>query len=393
MSIHRHPPALCLLGLGVIAGCSATLPIDNSVVFPSMPVSEDGCLPAVDRIPSVDEPTPLGFTAIDVLTRLAGPRSSALDWLEPAPSAEYLLEYGPERGRSTLDLDVRVAEGPILYRYRVPALGASEETECGGGALEIPVEVTLRSGEQALDERFETTLEASVPYRGRLRKTLLTRSLDGGLTFDRVTSLDPDRSFVLETVTFDAVLWPGGSMGSLGTHVDARRARPPTKEEMFGPPPNPARQPRDVATWPSAHACPGGGRALPIDAPVLGFSAADVLERLARGGPRQLTRGDGTTTAVNVELAQVVDPELCQDVTDRLSFGVTLRAKSEDGSVDDVLLVQVEALDDGGDIGEISLASDAPSAFPEVEMPAAQLGAGADDESESPEPGDVTVVE
>jgi hypothetical protein len=370
MSIH-HSSAVWLLGLGVIAGCGASLPPGDVVVFPLAPPSEDGCTPALDRIASVDEATPLGFTALDVVTRLSGPRSSTLDWLEAAPSEEYILEYGPEHGRSTIELDVRLANGPILHRYRTPLLGTAEETECDAGALEIPVEVTLRSAGQALDERFEATLEARVPYRARLTQSFAPNSLAGGLELDRISSLDPARTFELGALTLDAVLWPGGSMGSLGARVDARHA---TLSKELRPPPDPAEQPRNIAAWPSGRDCPGEARALPIDAPVLGFSAADVLERLARGGPRPLIRPDGASTPVNVELAQVVDTELCQAVTGNLSFDVRLRAKSEDGSLDEVLQVRVEALDDGGNVGEINLVSDDPNA-PPLAQPAAQLGA------------------
>jgi hypothetical protein len=391
MPIHRHLPAAGVLGLGVIAGCGASVPLD-SVSMPNLPVSENGCVPALSRIASVDEATPLGFTALDVLTRLAGPSSSTLDWLDPAPSEEYQLEYGPERGRSTLDVDVRVAEGPILYRHRVPSLLAEADTECDPGALEIPVEVTLHSGGQALDERFEATLEARVPYRAHLTKTLRPNALAGGLEFDRLTSLDPERGFQLLGLTFDAVLWPGGSMGSLGASVEARHATP---SDRLRPAPAAAGQPREVATWPSAESCPGASRALPIDAPVLGFSAADVLERLARGGPRQLTRADGTSMPVNVELAQVVDSELCQDVGDSLSFGVTLRAKSEDGTLDEVLLVRVEAFDDGGDVGDISLVSDSGVAPAQVALPTPpDPNAEAPDEApDDPAAQNITVVE
>jgi hypothetical protein len=379
MSIH-HSSAVWVLGLGVITACAASLPPGDVVVFPNAPPSEDGCAPAVARIAAVDEPTPLGFTAIDVLNRLSGPRSSALDWLEAAPSEEYLLEYGPERGRSRLELDVRLAEGPILHRYRTPLLGSADDTECDAGALEIPVEVTLHSAGQALDEHFVATLEARVPYRARLTKAFAPGSLTGALELARVVSLDPARSFEIGALTLDAVLWPGGSMGSLGARVDARHAPP-----SGGPSPAPgaAEQPRSIAVWPSGRDCPGDAKALPIDAPVLGFSAADVLERLARGGPRQLTLVDGTSKPVNIELAQVVDTELCQAVTDRLSFGVTLRAKSEDGSVDEVLAVRVEALDEGGDVGEINLASDDPDAA-QLALPAAQLGQSPEAPAEDP---------
>ena len=170
---------MALLG-GLALGCSSAA-VPEPIYYPMPPPSEDGCAPALTALASVDEPTPLGFTAIDALNRLAGPRSSALEWLAPAPNDEFELALGPEQGSSTLALDVRLREGPLVHRFREPILGAPDDTTCDPGQLEIPVTVTLESGAQGLTESFDAVLEVRAPYRGHISARLAPGALRGGV--------------------------------------------------------------------------------------------------------------------------------------------------------------------------------------------------------------------
>jgi hypothetical protein len=305
----------------------------------------------------VDEPTPLGFSALDVLARLGGRTSSSLDWLEPEPSEEYELEYGPEQGRSSLVVDVRAGDGQIMNRWREPLLNAPEDTECGPGVLDIPVEVTLSSAGSALEESFDAVLSASVPYRGHLSKRIEPRRLRGGLTLGRLVSLDPERSFSLGALTFEAELWSGGSRGVLGAELYSLYTNP---SEDLRPAPAAPSQPGPLALWPSGRACGGAQVALPSDARVLGFSALDVLERIRQAGPRQLTWHDGSVTPVRLVPLEP-DVELCQELGESLSFEVVLRAESVDGRLGVDLPVNVDVVDAGGDIGDIAIQSRGPA--------------------------------
>ena len=348
-----HAPLLLPAALAVASasGCGATLPIDP-LVLPSAAVNSS-CAPGLDRVEHVDEPTPLGFSAVDVLTRLSGANSVSVDWIEPPASDEYILSYGPEQGRSSLTLDVRLSDGPILHRYSVPTAFAPEDTQCDAGQLEIPVEVALLSAGAALDERFQAVLIASVPYRGRITKTIEPRKLAGGLNFGQLTSLDPERHFELGPLDLDTTLWEGGSMGSLSAHIDARYAMP---SKALRPPPLEPAQPGPLAEWPSARACEGAAHSLPSDAAVLGFSAADVLTQLTRSEPRQLAWSDGTTKPVRFELTNA-PTEICQTIDETLGFDATLRAQSEDRDLDVELPVHIDAAGAGGRIGEIQVTS------------------------------------
>lgn len=346
-----------LLGLAASLGCGATpLPVQPGLF--SLPSASAGpCVQTFSAVAHWDEPTALGFSAVEVLGRLAGSRSSALDWAEPVPNDEYVLDYGPERGSSGLDLDVRARDGRVLLSEAMPRLDAPEGTTCPPGALQIPVEVTLRSSGLALDERIDTVLEASVPYQGHIHHTLSERTLDGALDFYQVLSLDPERAFWIGSLGIEALLWEGGSLGSLNAEIGGGYTR---AAEQFRPLPAPAAQPPALATWPSARECDGGARYLPSDARVLGFSVRDVLERLAAPAERSLTWSDGTVVPIALEL-EAPEAFSCQEIGETLRFGAMLRAHSDDESLDVRLPVQIEVQNGGrGEIGAIAVAGSEP---------------------------------
>jgi len=342
------------LALCLVAGCGSQNLDLMPPLYPGVD-SEDGCVARVAWVQHVDEPTELGFSAVEVLGQLAGNRHSALDWLEPEASAEYELEYGPEQGRSSLDLDVHAADGPIRLGWREP-LASAPDAECGPGWLEIPVEVTLASGGSALTESFSATLSAIAPHRGQLSTRLRPGALRGGLAFGRVLSLDPERRFTVSALTLDVELWPGGSRGSLGVELESQLANPP---EGLLLPASPPSAPGPLAIWPSARECGGGAIALPNDARVLGFSVQDVLDRLRQGGPRQLTWPDGAVTPVRL-VPEPAEPELCQVRGSSLSFEGVLRAESMDGNLRVDLPVSIDASDAGGSIGAIEVETRGP---------------------------------
>ena len=352
---RRRSALASIAPAGLALACGAALPAPSpGLYFPAE--GGDGCLPAVTRIEAVDEPTPLGFTAIEALQRLAGPRSSPLEWIEPAANDEYLLTLGPEGGRSSLDLDLRLREGPVLHRFRTPSLIAPDDVECDPGAIEIPISVTLQSGEQGLAESFDAWLEARVPYRGHLSGQLEPSALRGGLGLAHVTSLDPERVMSLGPVSIEADVWEGGSDGSVSVQLRASHARASSELRL---PPDPPAQPGIIAAWPSMAACDADSRALPTDAKVLGFSVDDVLAELRRGEPRQAVWSDGSQAPLALELDTEAS-ELCQRVGESLSFTATLRARSDDG-LDLRSAVRIEALDAGGRVGTIRIESAEPN--------------------------------
>lgn len=352
-------PAVGCLGAGtlfaLIVGSACAPTLVDAGNFPEIPASNTPCVTLVERIQYLDEVTPLGFSAVELLNHVAGAHDSDLTWLEPVSNEEYQLDYGPERGRSTLQLGIAAGEGPVLYEHQEPVLFAPEDTECQVGALKVPVDVTLRSGGQALDETFAATLAASVPYRAHLSKTLARARVGGGVAATGIMSLDRERTFALGGFTLNMELWQGGSRGSLLGQVVGAYAKPSKTLRLS---PQPETEQPGLAVWPSDATCDDGSSPIPSDAKVMGFSARDVLEVLTGSDGLQLSWDDGAATPLAIDFLELED-ELCQSLADELEFDATLHARTADGRVDVKLPVHVSSAAQGAGIGEIAISSNA----------------------------------
>ncbi|HVZ31455.1 MAG TPA: hypothetical protein VG963_03470 [Polyangiaceae bacterium] len=314
------------------------------------------CVSEVARLDHLDEASPLGFSAVELLARASGESSSPLVWLPPSSGPEYRLEYGPEHGVSTLQLQVAAAEGDVLYHSETPAPGAAEEVQCAPSVLDVPVRVTLQSGAQALDESFAARLLASTPYRASFSHSFAPGSLGGGLLTD-VGSLDPERRISAGALLLDVTVWQGGSSGTLRAVLQSDYAQPSKELRPALAPPG---EPQSLAVWPSAESCPDTGRHLPSSARVLGFSVEDVQRSLGSAAPRPLTWSSGDTTEVRLEL-EAPPSELCQSIEDELAFDAILHAHTLDDRLDAELPVQVSVASDAGSMGAIAIRSSEPS--------------------------------
>jgi hypothetical protein len=350
-----------VLVLLCLVACAAPPEVEPEV--PIWPVSSEPCTPVFERVEHLDEPSALGFSAVELLARVAGDSVSPLVWLPPEPSSEYLLAYGPESGRSRLRLRVVAAPGEVYYRHELLSEYAPEGTECADGVLQVPVSVSLQSDAQALDETFSAWLEASAVYRAHFSHSFAPGSAGGGFAFSDLTSLDPDRTFSAGALSLQVVLWEGGSQGSLSTEIRSRLV-PQASLAARQAWPTPPEDAVNLALWPSAEACdvPASSR-LPSDAKVLGFSVSDVLEALATEGTRELTWSTGNSTSLQLDFVSPAR-ELCQVVGDSLAFDAMVRVRTADGRLSAEVPVQISASNDGGTIGEVTVqtAEEAPSA-------------------------------
>jgi hypothetical protein len=336
--------------------CAALTACAEAVIVadvPMVPLTIAPCTPIAERLQHLDQPSALGFSAVELLARVAGESSSPLAWLPAEPSSEYTLAYGPENGRSSLRLQVLPAEGEVLYRHELRADDAPDDVECGESVLVVPVTVSVQSGAGALDETFAAQLEASTVYRAQLTHRFTSRS--GAFNTD-LRSLDPERTFSAGPLLLQATLWEGGSQGSLSTEVLGAftdRASPAARGAF--PVPLAAAEPTYLAQWPSAEPCGAASMSrLPSDAKVLGFSVTDVLSALAASRSRELIWSTGDVTALELDFVPPAS-ELCQSVDGALAFGTSLRLRTADGKLTTELPVQISAASEGGALGEISV--------------------------------------
>ena len=346
----------------VIVSVLGALACAEAPIVPEVPMVQltiAPCTPVVERLQHLDQPSALGFSAVELLARLAGESSSPLSWLPPESSAEYTMSYGPESGRSSLRLQVMPAEGEVLYRHELRADDAPDDVECAEAVLEVPVTVSLQTGAGALDETFPAQLEASAVYRAQLSHRF-GRDPGGAFNAD-LRSLDPERAFAVGPLLLQATLWEGGSQGSISAEVEASytaQASPATRAALPGP--VPVGEPTYLAQWPSSEPCGAASMSrLPSDAKVLGFSVADVLSALAASGSRELTWSSGDVTALELDFVPPAS-ELCQAVDDALAFEATVRVRTADGKLASEVPVQISAANEGGSIAEISVQTPDP---------------------------------
>jgi hypothetical protein len=310
----------------------------------------------VTRLDHLDEASPLGFSAVELLAHASGESSSPLIWLAPESGAEYRLEYGPEHDVSMVHLQIAAAEGDVLYRSETPVPGAAEDVQCAPSVLDVPVQVTLQSGAQALKESFVARLLASTPYRASFSHSFAPGSLGGGLLTD-VSSLDPERRISAGPLLLDVTVWQGGSAGTLRAALQSDYAQPSKELRPALAPPS---EPQSLAVWPSAEPCPDPARQLPSNARVLGFSVEDVQRSFAAAAPRKVVWASGDTTELRLEL-EAPPNELCQATDDELAFDAILHARTLDDRLDTELPVHVSVASDAGSIGEVSIRSSEPS--------------------------------
>lgn len=338
--------------MGALGACTAAPLVQIEV--PVLPMSNSPCSAVVERLEHLDQPSALGFSAVELLARVAGESASPLVWLRPEANIEYTLAYGPESGRSSVQLRVLPAVGEVRYRHELMSDDAPEGTECADGVLEVPVTVSIQSDTQALDETFSTHLEASSVYRARFSHTFAPGTLSGGFSFTEVSSLDPERAFSAGPLSLQVVVWEDGSQGSLSTEIQSRYT-PNASAAAREASPVPTADSPSLALWPSAEACsvPTSSR-LPSDAKVLGFSVSDVLEALAAEGTHALTWSTGDSTALELDFVTPAS-ELCQTLGDSLAFDTTVRVRTSDGRLSAEVPVQINASNEGGTLGEVTV--------------------------------------
>ncbi len=324
---------------------------------PVLPLPLPDCMPLVERLQHLDQPSPLGFSAVELLARIAGESQSPLIWLPPPQSAEYLVGYGPESGRSQLSVRITPLAGELLYRHEELSVTAPEGTVCAEPVLELPVSVSLRSQTLALDETFETRLQARSAYRAELSHRFAPGAWRGGFSFTELLSLDPQRAVSTGPLSLAMAVWEGGSQGSLEAEIvtQPRTSSGPSAEPWPGA--LARSELASVALWPSAEPCTEPSQSsLPSDARPLGFSVNDVLGTLARESTRELVWSSGDRAQLELSFVAPAG-ELCQGVAEALSFQASVRLHTSDGRLSAEVPVQVDATDVNGTIGEITVRS------------------------------------
>ncbi|MDD9933224.1 MAG: hypothetical protein OXT09_06460 [Myxococcales bacterium] len=285
------------------------------------------------QVVAVDEVTPLGFSAAQILAFVEGAHEETLVW-----HAGQGVTVEPESGEQALSIEVERGDGEIRYVDSSPdpngaTLGGEIGVACRS-RLEIDVLLRLRSAGGALDERFEATLVARSEQLASVRLRPDPSELGGAL---RITS--QLEGYVLAQLDLDIDFTPFGSSGRLVSFLEMRTQDAISESAATGAGPDGA-----VATWGGAGSCADAHSvALGLDDAVLGNSGRDVVDVLNAVDSAALRYGDGTdTTAMLAFTARgehacvVLEGEPFGDGSDvgQIELRGQLRLQAEDGRVD-----------------------------------------------------------
>lgn len=344
--MHYFPrvPAILLLLSSAATGCVA-----EPEPEPSDLAGENGssCV-GTPTVLAVDEVSPLGFAAADVLSFAAGEHASPLFWREQG--SESMVEVGPESGESTLSVTITHAGGEIRYVDYEPAEGEGFEEDFSDCAdqLEIEVMAQIGSGSGALAESIPVTLTATHDLLAHFSAAIEPEDIMGSMT---VTSLDPQ--FDVGAIDLDVGISSYGLSGSITGMVSAEMGDVGVAGFV------------DYAVFPSEEPrCSSSELALPLDTDLLGFSGADALALINRAWIFQWTWQG--SEAVDLQLSAAHDgAEVCASIVpgqaNRLAFGATITLVTGDGVVNAEFPVVVTAeADEQGQLGQVHVWNDAP---------------------------------
>jgi hypothetical protein len=135
-----------------------------------------GCVFATSPL-SLQQPSPLGFSAGQVLALAEGEHLATFGWL-PSPG----LAYGPESGTGQVSVRTSAA-GPAKFA-RVDAQRGRPECQ---DQLRIPVSVVLATAGGALDESFAVDLVATTADEAAVTELVPSAELKGAFAFTRGT--------------------------------------------------------------------------------------------------------------------------------------------------------------------------------------------------------------
>ncbi len=215
---------------------------------------EGGLLTSCDATTSTlatnDTKSPLGFSAADILSLVAGDHTVSMEWL-----GESDLTITPAPGKSMLHIGVTAKSAKPRFVQLDPKAGGA-----GGGTgiyqpagdscpdhVEIDVHVTLHSDDGGLAEAFDTTLSAENEKLISLSHTIAAKDLAGSFT---AAGTGPLGVFTLQSVAIETSFSQLGISGSLSPAL-VSESNSSTGTGAGGV----SRAGGGVARWPAGDAC------------------------------------------------------------------------------------------------------------------------------------------
>jgi len=334
---------------------------------PGAPEPPPGPCDPEESVLALDAATAFGASGAELLARLDLGAPSPLFWVPRTASPAVTFSPGPGETSLTLEVTARAddAQSPGVTQtlWRPQSVGAA----CPDDSLVLPVLVSLRSADGALDEQVEGVLNFSSASTAHLEAALYSprpgpttepsNALAGTFAYTQIGA--PGEHWQAVGLTVSADFWPGGSRGALLPSFarvtgDQTPAPPPTSTPAPSTPtagsgilaPTLPTGWGSVAVWPRREACDGEGRGLAAayaaSDPIIGRSLADVVSEQNALSSLELASGPARTP-VSFTL-EVPTGLQCVRVTGRsMTFDVRATLRAAAGTGEGAALVAAES--------------------------------------------------
>lgn len=244
--------------------------------------------------------TPFGASPRELVERLGANGDSPLFWVAYDQIAD--VTFSPAPGETSLALALAARDRATLTTWQP----TQQNANCPAPSLRVPIRVSVRTSDGALDESAESELvfsSASLAYLSNAE--FPASSLRGSFAFEDLG--DPAEGYAPGSLLLEASFWPGGSRGSIAPlFAETGPVHPP--QVLANPvniaPGSPIAMPSvpdhwsSVAVWPRRERCAGDGRgrvyAFAPDDALIGSSMRDVVNALDARGPWLLALGNDT---------------------------------------------------------------------------------------------------
>lgn len=158
------------------------------------------CEPKAVQTLAIDETSPLGFSAADILGFAQGTHDAGFVWDAGGSTPMTLTVPAPSEVRFA-DLGLPPVGDPQLYG----------EIGCANH-VELDVIVTLATGDGAFAETFDVILIAASTSRAAFSESVAPEAISGSYVFDE---RDPSTYDKVDFLTFNAMLDPTGANGDV----------------------------------------------------------------------------------------------------------------------------------------------------------------------------------
>jgi len=357
-------------------GTSTGNPLPDPDAGPRDPDDAEGGLTgsgycqAGDKTPlGLNEDSPLGFSAADILAFSEGTHEETIRW-NPYDG----VAFTPESGEQTITITVTRSGEPRFVLPKAPDDGTEELlVDIEGGCMswvEVPVDVTVETSGGALDETFEGLLRSHHPLSASVFYFTPDPEELGG-DFEVATSGEWE-GFTLAQLTLNVRFSPYGVGGTFNGMLEKELG-----DAVVGG----AGGQKPYADF-GAGTCGDNadGFTVGLDDEIEGATVQDALDMFGADDEVELTWETGATTTSSMTFAPttqggcvLLDNEITGDLT-LLAQG-TLSMTSADGRLDSEWSGRIEAhIADDGSISRIAYLFDGKFIEPNTPDANAQLG-------------------